>query len=267
MGFIAFVLFACSTIPSGKERAYSAIQKAEIQGWKPLEIDAGDFKLFSLLPSIQPKSETLTVFIEGDGLAWLSRSKPSFDPTPMNPVSLKLALQLSTNSANAYLARPCQYLIDKNVNCSQKYWTSHRFSAEIIQAQNLAVDKLKMLTGASQIRLFGYSGGGAVASLIAAQRNDVVELITVAGNLDHQAWTAHHGLTPLFGSLNPVDVKNQIAHIPQQHFIGEKDQVIPVVVLKRFIENAPSTTQVKIIQGADHHCCWEIILNDFIGSN
>jgi hypothetical protein len=267
IGFIAFFLFACSSIPSGKERAYSAIQKAELQGWKPLEIDAGDFKLFALLPNIQPTSQILNVFIEGDGLAWLSRSQPSFDPTPINPVSLNLALQFPTNTAIAYLARPCQYFINKNANCSQKYWTSHRFSADIIQTQSLALDKLKMLTGASKLRLFGYSGGGAIASLLAADRNDVIELITIAGNLDHQAWTAYHGLSPLFGSLNPIDVKNRIAHIPQHHFIGENDRVIPAEVVKYFIENAPSTTQVKIFSGANHHCCWENALNDFISDN
>lgn len=220
-----------------------------------------------MIPSHRASNETLTVFIEGDGLAWISRSKPSLDPTPINPISLKLALQFPPRYSVVYLARPCQYLIDKNPSCTQKYWTSHRFSAEVIQSQSLALDKLKALTGSSELRLIGYSGGGAVASLLAAQRNDVIELITIAGNLDHQAWTTYHGLSPLMGSLNPVDFKKQIAHIPQQHFIGENDQVIPAHVVKRFIENAPSNIQVKIISGADHHCCWETELNPIFSEN
>lgn len=256
-GFIAFFLIACSTIPSAQDRTNLALQKAENYGWKSLEIDAGKFKLFSLMPNTQPAAETLTVFIEGDGLAWVSRSKPSFDPTPINPVSLNLALQFSTSDAIAYLARPCQYIIDKNSNCIQQYWTSHRFSAEVIQAHSMAIDKLKTLSGSTKLRLIGYSGGGAVASLLAAQRVDVTELITLAGNLDHQAWTAYHGLSPLYGSQNPLDIKDQITHIPQLHLFGEKDQVIPLQVVQRFLENSSPNTHVEIIPGADHHCCWE----------
>jgi hypothetical protein len=44
-----------------------------------------------------------------------------------------------------------------------------------------------------------------VASLVAARRHDVVRLVTVAGNLDHLAWTTLHGVSPLTGSLNPAD--------------------------------------------------------------
>jgi dienelactone hydrolase len=267
IGFIALFLIACTTIPSGEDRTASAFHSAKTQGWKSSEIDAGAFRLLSFFPIIQPSSETLTVFIEGDGLAWLSRSKPSFDPTPINPISLNLALQFPTNTAVAYLARPCQYLIDQNTNCSQKYWTSHRFSSEVIKSQNIALDKLKITTGASKLRLIGYSGGGAIASLLAAYRDDVTQLITVAGNLDHQAWTTYHRLTPLHGSLNPVDVRSQIAHIPQVHFIGENDTVVPAEVVKRFIEFNPPNTQVKLIPGADHNCCWETELNVFFQQN
>lgn len=265
-GFFALCLIACSTIPSGKERTDLASDKAKQQNWKKLIIEAGHFKLLSLMPNVQPSTDSLTVFIEGDGLSWLSRSKPSFDPTPINPISLNLALQFPAENAVAYLARPCQYLLDQNRLCSQKYWTSHRFSLEVIESESMALDKLKNMTGASKLRLIGYSGGGAVAILLAAYRDDVIELVTIAGNLDHQAWTTYHGLTPLYGSLNPVDSKNQIAHIPQTHFIGEKDEVIPAVTIKRLIENNPPHIQVKIVAGADHHCCWENELNIFFNN-
>ncbi|ODN66170.1 alpha/beta hydrolase [Methylophaga muralis] len=263
-GIIVLLLNACSTVPSGSDRTNSALHKAEMYGWKALEIDAGDFRLLSLLPEVQPSGESLTVFIEGDGLAWLSRSKPSFDPTPINPVSLNLALQARTNTAIAYLARPCQYLIEKNANCRQKYWTSHRFAPEVIEAESIALDKLKIATGTSTLRLVGYSGGGAVASLLAAYRDDVSELITIAGNLDHHTWTTQLGLSPLSGSLNPLDVQQQIAQIPQLHLIGEKDQIMPARIVKRFIDNASPNTLIKIVPGADHHCCWETELNAFL---
>ena len=33
------------------------------------------------------------IYIEGDGLAWLSKRQKSLNPTPMNPVALHLATQ------------------------------------------------------------------------------------------------------------------------------------------------------------------------------
>jgi hypothetical protein len=49
----------------------------------------------------------LTVYIEGDGFAWLSRSQASYDPSPLNPVGLELALRHPLGES-AYLARTCQ---------------------------------------------------------------------------------------------------------------------------------------------------------------
>lgn len=46
-----------------------------------------------------------------------------------------------------------------------------------------------------------------VAALIAATRPEinVAKVVTVSGNLDHQAWTAYHRLPPLSDSLNLPD--------------------------------------------------------------
>lgn len=35
--------------------------------------------------------DTLRVYIEGDGLAWISKTEQSLDPTPLNPLALRLA--------------------------------------------------------------------------------------------------------------------------------------------------------------------------------
>ena len=86
-----------------------------------------------------------------------------------------------------------------------RYWTTHRFAPEVIRASDLALDRLKTLFGAQRLVLVGYSGGAAVALLVAARRHDMGQIITVAGNLDHQAWTHYHHVQALSGSLNPVD--------------------------------------------------------------
>ncbi|GAB2181920.1 hypothetical protein DLREEDagrD3_21430 [Denitratisoma sp. agr-D3] len=49
--------------------------------------------------------------------------------------------------------------------------------------------------GARRLTLVGYSGGAA--ALLAARCSDVVRLVTIAGNLDHRAWTRYHHITTL----------------------------------------------------------------------
>ena len=72
----------------------------------------------------------LTVYIEGDGLAWRSRTEPSADPTPHQ--ALGLALAAADPAANVvYLARPCQFTpMAANPRCDKAYWTNKRFADE-----------------------------------------------------------------------------------------------------------------------------------------
>jgi len=83
-------------------------------------------------PTSIPTAELLTIYIEGDGLSWIDASTPSNEPTPMDPLALKLALR--DDAPSAYLARPCQYVAeDRKKSCAQKYWTYSRFSEEVIE--------------------------------------------------------------------------------------------------------------------------------------
>ena len=63
------------------------------------------------------------------------------------------------------------------------------------------VDALKRDAGAAKVILVGYSGGGAIAVLLAARRLDVAGVITVSADLDLAYWTQRDGLAPLSGSL------------------------------------------------------------------
>lgn len=207
---------------------------------------------------VYEKGRPATVYIEGDGVAWLSKSRPSLDPTPRNPVALHLASRdLGPNVI--YLARPCQYSgLTVDAPCDWKYWTLERFSPEVIDSMNAALDNIKRKYDIPAFNLVGFSGGGAVAALLAAERDDVATLRTVAGNLNHEKLNAMHGVTPMPLSLNPADIAPQIAHIPQHHFIGEWDEVVTPAIYDSFRAAAGPTTCMRssMVKEVDHETGW-----------
>jgi hypothetical protein len=263
-----FVVAGCSSIPTPIERVRNAEQLVLNAHWQSKTFKTDTFKLRSFISRPDKSVVTgysdpskLTVYIEGDGFAWMTRSKPSTDPTPINLLALKLALrhaEVSKSMPMAYLARPCQFVREADSACAVGYWTRDRFSEEVIESTSQALDQLKAHFQVEQLVLIGYSGGGAVATLVAAQRADVVRLVTVAGNLDHQVWTQLHGISPLTGSLNPADKWLNLSHILQLHLVGSNDKVITPEVsasyLHRFLDD--SKVKVRLLDGFDHHCCW-----------
>lgn len=254
---LCIFLSACANVPSLKERIGIADRFAQQRGWVAETLSAGDFKLLAYLPEVRVKTTTLTIYIEGDGFAWLSETQPSSDPTPINPMVLQLAISQPEDVA-VYLARPCQYINAEASRCSRSYWTGQRFAPEVIAATNVAVEILKQRFGARQVVLVGYSGGGAVATLVAARRTDVDRLITISGNLDHQAWTTYHRIAPLNGSLNPADETQTLQGIQQWHFVGEKDVNITPAMAQGFVRRFSRGLKphIEIEPGFDHRCCW-----------
>jgi dienelactone hydrolase len=198
------------------------------------------------------------VYIEGDGQAWASSSQPSGDPTPRNPVSLRLAVR-DPGPSVLYISRPCQYLAAQfSSRCSNIYWTSHRYSREVVKAIQQVINRITAHGRSAPIGLIGYSGGGALAALIAAERDDVAWLVTVAANLDTDAWTTHHRVTPLDGSLNPLQVAPYLTTVPQLHLMGGEDRTVPRDVNQRFFSAVGlATNRVRSIDQYSHSCCWD----------
>lgn len=258
LSVILFLLTAaCANIPLPAERRSLANTLASDGGWLAVTLPAGMFDLVAYLPTMPSRAETLTVYIEGDGFAWISGSQPSADPTPRDPLTLRLALAHPEGNS-VYLARPCQYVDAETSGCSNRYWTEKRFAPEVIAATNQAIDLLKHKFGASQLTLVGYSGGGAVAALAAARRTDVERLVTVAGNLDQRAWTTYHRIRPLTDSLNPSDEIGALQEVRQWHFVGGKDRNITPELVRGFANRFPENLRpvVLVEPEFDHQCCW-----------
>lgn len=254
LNLLAVLLLAGCGSRDGRTLAYELASRVDLE---PVTYLAHGFTLrgFLRLPDDADQSHTLVVYIEGDGHAYVNRYTPSKDPTPANPMSLRLALS-DPSPALLYLGRPCQYTEDEP--CSMRYWTVDRYSPVAVDAMSIALDQAKRQTGAKSLFLVGYSGGGAVAVLLAARRSDVAGLATVAGNLNHAMWTSLHDVSPLRGSLNPLDDAKRLRHLPQVHFVGEDDRVVPLRVAESYMEQlgeyAPG--RIVMVEGVDHNCCW-----------
>ncbi len=255
---LTFTLTACNTTSLVQSRPERAAAVAFDHDWQSQRIDARPFVLRAYHSAYAPNQPDLAVYIEGDGVAWVTPSVRSNDPTPDTPLTLRLAVQDPTPN-RLYLARPCQYATPAELeHCDPAYWTSHRYAPEVVKSLNAAIDQAMRESGARQVSVFGYSGGGNLAVLIAGQRNDVTRVVTIAGNLDHGAWTRFHGDTPLYGSLDAADVAQTISAIPQVHFVGADDDVVPAIISKSYLARSTDPSRITIIKvpNADHECCW-----------
>lgn len=193
---------------------------------------------------------------------------PSPDPTPLDPVALELAIA-DPSPAVLYLARPCQFVESaQRRGCHSAIWTTHRFSEDVVAATDRAISQVKRQLEADTVTLIGFSGGGAVAALVAARRDDVAGLVTVAGVLDHRVWTTHHGVTPLFGSLNPRDFADVLGSVRQVHFVGGRDPTVPPNIARSYMaamgEGHEATLRIRAEQ--EHHCCWAEVWPDLLSS-
>jgi len=224
------------------------------RGFEASQVLLRRFRLLSLQrvdPSRQ--AEVLNVYIEGDGAAWPTPYHLPRDPTPLEPIALALAA-VDPAPAVAYLGRPCQYLDAAELAaCSPEYWANLRFAPEVVAAYMASLDRLKGTSGAKRLRLFGHSGGGVLATLLAARRSDVEQLITVASPLAVAEWTAWHQVTPLLGSLDPA-LAGKGGLPPATHFVGGRDSVVPPRIVASFV--ARSGGRLREVPEFDHQCCW-----------
>lgn len=229
-------------------------------GWRWQSLPAGPFDLTAASRPVTARADAtapLVVYIEGDGLAYLSPTRPAQDPTPVDPVALRLALAHPGGGPVAWLARPCQYDPRKR-GCEPAYWTSARWAPEVVDSAELALDRLKRDSGADRLLLVGYSGGGALAALLAAGRSDVSGLVTIAANLDLDRWVRDHQLSPLSRSLNPADKAQALRTLPQIHIRGGRDTIVGGDVVRAFIARLPPMASARLLEipDQDHECCW-----------
>ncbi len=258
MCLVASIVVACGG-RSPETRRDNAAGIGKKYGMVPYLFHTNEFTLFGFtrLASRAINGE-LTIYIEGDGLAWLDRYTISKDPTPINPLALKLAARDPSKNI-AYLARPCQFVdLAREINCHEDYWTDQRYSEDVVFSMNTAVSNLKAQSGAVNLHLVGYSGGAAIAVLIASRRKDVLSIRTVAGNLDPVSLFKAKNVTPLYGSLDPSKTAIKLAEVPQIHFSGKDDVIVPPWVALNWLNLSQNSRCIShsTLSDTNHNSGW-----------
>ncbi len=241
----ALALAACSSVPEDFARQAAQLHmQRDVMPGAPFQ--------HVVFRNQNQNGNTLHVYLDGDGVPWIA-GRPADDPTPRNPLVLKLMAQ--DKAPAVYLGRPCYHGFSSQSDCSSRFWLEARYS-EAVVASLCAVIKQLLAQGAYQnVALFGHSGGGVLAVLLAARLPQTVAVVTVAANLDLVAWSAYTETHALTGSLNPASLPPLADFIRQRHYAGAKDKIAPPALM------APAAAhlgaELIILDGYGHVCCWE----------
>jgi hypothetical protein len=251
--FTSFVLFSC--IPSLDARRQAAQGLADDFGFEEKIIQTTDFSFFTYQKN-QSASKALNIYIEGDGFAWKNKYTVSKNPTPINPVALKLAASDKSEGV-IYMARPCQYVdLAKEKNCDEKFWSEARFSKKIILSMSDAINQIKRSHKSNSINLYGFSGGANVALLLASIRNDIKSITTIAGNLDNQALVKFHDISDMEEFMSVDEIVKNTKSISQCHIAGDEDKIVPYFIQKNFVKKINENGGIagfRLIKGAGHN--------------
>jgi pimeloyl-ACP methyl ester carboxylesterase len=259
-----FLLSGCASFLTRQSDYIWMDRKAALKGFKKIYLSVPPF-ILTAFQRINAASDVMVVYIEGDGYAWTSRTQPSDDPTPKHPLAFELSAQ-DPSAKVVYLARPGQFEAGGSPGVDQSYWTGKIYGEDVIRSANTALDSLKKSLGVSKISLVGYSGGAAVAVLVAARRDDIIALRTVAGNLAPNIFVRLHHVSPFNGSLDPLAVASSVKSIPQLHFVGDRDTIVPKSIASAFLDQEGDLDHKSLIEvrGAKHLDGWARRWNELL---
>lgn len=205
--------------------------------------------------SLDSLEKTLHIYLDGDGSPWLQNRWIAKDPTARSPMILEL-IDLD-KQPSILLGRPCYYGLHATQGCHYRFWTSHRYGEKVIKSMADALSLwLVQHPHYEKLTFVGYSGGGTLAVLLAPYFTQTHQIITIAANLDIDAWTTIHGYSPLLGSLNPIKQTKLLPTIKQLHLSGDKDTNVPSAITKSYVERQESA-KFLIIKNQSH-CCWQM---------
>lgn len=255
---VCSLLLLISGLLAGCGSAASAFdQSATGLGLVPQSVAGKDFvhTVYESSTLMGTSRENLHIYLDGDGTPWFDNRYVTDDPTPLKSTVLRLVKQ--DKGPAIYLGRPCYHQAQQMpTNCTQDLWTSARYSPQVVASMVSALNHYLANKPYKRVTLIGFSGGGTLAMLMAPHLPQVTAVITLAGNLDTDAWAQRHGYRPLTGSLNPARQPPLSAAIRQIHIIGADDRNIFPELTKSVLAHQ-ANARLIILPEVDHHCCWE----------
>ena len=195
------------------------------------------------------------IYIEGDGVPWLTEFVPARDPTPRAPVAL--AMLARGPQPAAYIGRPCYFEMHADPGCEPVVWTHARFGPEVVRSMRVAIESLLAARGTPERRLVlvGFSGGGTLATLLAARLPNTCALITIASPLDLDEWAAAREYSRLAGSLDPAREPALPPLIGQLHLRGRNDDVVGSVNGAAYLQRNPGA-RLQVLEEPRHGAEW-----------
>jgi len=253
MRILVFIGFVASLVGCANSPAQRVDSEAHKLGFSRTVVPGAGFSHVVYLNHSALVTKRLHVYLEGDGSPWIRDRWVSADPTPRNPLMLRLMAQ--DPEPSVYLGRPCYHGLADRSPCSPEFWTYGRYSQRVVDSMAAALNVIVTERQSTQLVFMGYSGGGTLAMLLAERFFQTWAVVTLAGNLDPQAWAKHHHYSPLWDSMNPTLRAPLPREIRQIHLIGDRDTVVPVELFMTAVSRQPDP-EVKIIADYDHKCCW-----------
>jgi dienelactone hydrolase len=109
----------------------------------------------------------------------------------------------------------------------------------------------------SGLELIGFSGGATIAMLAAPQIPGLISIRTVAGNLDTAEFARIHKLPVMADATNPAAGTTLLETIPQIHFVGNSDSVVPPSVANSYQAKLNSSRCIRVVAlDSTHHQGW-----------
>ncbi|MDJ0891252.1 MAG: alpha/beta hydrolase [Gammaproteobacteria bacterium] len=236
-------------------------QKAAELGFTRELVEGSEFRHVVYRNQATQPSASLHVYLEGDGSPYFDKRWISRDPTTRHPLMLRL--MALDPKPSVYLARPCYNGLASTPPCEPALWTSARYSTRVVNSNVAALRNLIARQKTPTLVLFGHSGGGTLAMLMAEQLPETRAVITIAGNLDTDAWVEHHNYRPLKQSLNPARRAPLSSDVWQLHLVGREDTVVPAELVTAAVQGKPRA-QVQVVETFNHMCCWARLWPDIL---
>ena len=246
------LLFLANCSQNSIETRNSLIDELNLKKFNKKIYTTSYFSIYSL-EKIKNNNK-LIIYIEGDGMSWVDRFTISSNPTPTDPLAFKLAL-IDENDNVIYLARPCQF--EWSNNCNKDTWTLSQYSTSVLSSYKSIIEELSEKY--EEIHLVGYSGGAGIAMYLGSINNKSVKSIrTVAGNINHNALTQLLNISNLSKSLNFYPIVKKTNKIPQVHYYGLDDRVVPnqLQILYKNQNTGNNCINIKSVN-ATHDNGWE----------